>query len=285
MTENRSYLIDPMPLERNADSNRQTASPRLSPAEAEQQRRADQYFSAEAAYWDAIYSDQDIMSTIYQLRRVVVLDMVDRLLLPREARILEVGCGAGLTSVELARRGYTVDAIDTVEEMLVAARHHAADNTFDLVIAMGVIPWLHSPREAIKEMRRVAKDRGCLIVTSDNKWRLNHVLDPRLTPLLNPLKTVLKSMIRPWRTVPPAARVYMYSPSQMDKMVKEANLTMLHCVTLGFGPFSFLGRSLFSDPIGVRFHRLLQDLADRRIPGIRSAGSHNVMLARKDDPR
>jgi ubiquinone/menaquinone biosynthesis C-methylase UbiE len=245
------------------------------------------------------------MSRIYQLRRDVVLSMVDSLDLPKDARILEVGCGAGLTSVELARRGYTIDAIDTVAEMLELARHHAAEanvrdqirtsagdvynlqfgnETFDLVIAMGVIPWLHSPEPAIKEMKRVTKHKGNLILTADNKWRLNHVLDPRLTPLLSPSKRAVKSALRAMGKAQSAhggAQVYMYSVMEVNRMVLQENLKHLKGITLGFGPFSFLGKTVFPDRVGLRLNRFLQQLANARIPGIRSTGSHYVLLIQK----
>ncbi len=273
--------------------------------EFEQQKRADQYFGKESAYWKAIYTGADLMSRIYQLRRSVVLAMVDSLHLPPSARILEVGCGAGLTSVELAKRGFTVDAIDTVEEMLDLARGHAReahlsdkirvqhgdvynlqfpDGTFDLVIAMGVIPWLHLPQPAIREMARVTRTGGGVLLTADNKWRMNHVLDPRFTPLLNPFKRVVKASLKMAgmeRPVHQGARVYMYSVHQIDKMISEERLLHMNGVTLGFGPFSFLNRNLFPDQLGVRIHRILQKAADHGFPAVRSMGSHYVVLMKK----
>ena len=70
-------------------------------------------------------------------------------------------------------------------------RIHAADvhalpfqaHTFDLVVAIGVIPWLHSERVALQEMQRVLKPGGYLLVTADNNARLNRILDPRSSPL------------------------------------------------------------------------------------------------------
>ncbi len=273
--------------------------------ERDQQIRADRYFGSESAYWKAIYTDADLMSRIYQLRRTVVLQMVDDLRLPPSARILEVGCGAGLTSVELARRGFAVDAIDTVPEMLDLTRHHAReanlaekirvekgdvydlgfpDGTFDLVIAMGVIPWLHLPQAAIREMARVTRAGGALLFTADNKWRLNHVLDPRFSPVFNPVKRLLKKSLELTglrRSRSGGARVYMYSVRQVNSMVAQEHLKHMNGVTLGFGPFSFLNQRLFPDVSGVHIHRILQKAADRGLPGIRSAGSHYVVLAQK----
>ena len=44
----------------------------------------------------------------------------------RTARILEVGCGAGLITVALAQNGYTVDALDSTTAMLQMTRNDAA---------------------------------------------------------------------------------------------------------------------------------------------------------------
>src|SRR5262249_48040128 len=125
---------------------------------------------------------------IYQDRHNTALGWIQDLGLHPGARILEVGCGAGLLTIALARGGYTVDALDSTMTMLQmtrndAAHHgvqeqirmHSADvhalpfqaHTFDLVIAIGVIPWLHSERLALREMQRVLKPGGFLLVTAD----------------------------------------------------------------------------------------------------------------------
>ncbi|HEY8542170.1 MAG TPA: class I SAM-dependent methyltransferase [Pseudothermotoga sp.] len=47
--------------------------------------------------------------------------------LPKGSYILDVGCGTGRHSVELAKRGYNVTGIDISEEMLKEARKHCVE--------------------------------------------------------------------------------------------------------------------------------------------------------------
>lgn len=138
-----------------------------------------------------------------------MLETVGRLELAEGAHILDVGCGAGLTAIALASRGFTVEALDTVPDMLSLARANAAaadvsdrvitgmgdihhlrypDGTFDCVIAMGVLPWIDSPEIAIREMGRVVKPGGAVIMTADNRWRLSSIIDPRFNPVFASLK-------------------------------------------------------------------------------------------------
>jgi ubiquinone/menaquinone biosynthesis C-methylase UbiE len=58
--------------------------------------------------------------------------------------------------------------------------------TFEFGDCIGVIPWLHSERVALREMRRVLKPGGYLLVTADNNARLNRILDPLSSPLVGP---------------------------------------------------------------------------------------------------
>jgi ubiquinone/menaquinone biosynthesis C-methylase UbiE len=154
-------------------------------------------------YWRNLYQANGVFEVIYQQRRTIVLDLVDGLGLASRSHILEIVCGAGLTTIALAQRGYTVQAVDAVDRMLVLTRQAAAetgvadrvmtslgdahalafpDGAFSLVIGMGVAPWLHSLNTAIREFARVLRPGGYLILTADNRWRLNHVLDPLFFP-------------------------------------------------------------------------------------------------------
>jgi len=235
----------------------------------------------------------------------VVLEWTDHLALPQRSRILEVGCGAGLTTIELVRRGYVVDAIDSSERMVERAlqgviesgvEEHAnvflgdvnslafEDDVFALVLAMGVIPWLESPGPAVREMARVVKPGGCVITNSDNLMRLNYLIDPLRNPALAPVRGLLKRTLETAGLRKPRVEsrlVHMHTTSYIDRVFLQNRLEIEKSATLGFGPFSFLGRTLLPESVGIRLHHRLQALADRGVAGLRSTGSQYLLLARK----
>src|SRR5262249_33853133 len=124
--------------------------------------------------------------------------------------------GAGFLSVALAQRGLRVHAIDSAETMIELTRQQAAesgvtdllsvgagdvyalafkDDSFDLVVALGVIPWLERPELAIGEMARVSRPGGHITLTVDNRSALMYLLDPWMNPALAPLKRIIKSVL------------------------------------------------------------------------------------------
>ena len=268
------------------------------------QKQVDSYFDSVSSYWAEIYNARSVEGVIYQDRKALVLQWVDELELPEDARILEVGCGAGLTTIELARRGYVVDGIDSSEAMVERARHNALESgigdrvkvfrgdayslqfendVFSLVLAIGVIPWLESPGTAVHEMSRVTKPGGHVILTSDNRARLHHLLDPRGNPVLGPLRRSLKGILerKGLRKTPSSVPSHYYSNSYVDRLIFRNHLEKVKGVTLGFGPFSFLGRTLLPNSAGIELHHRLQALAHRGVAVIRSTGSQYLILARK----
>src|SRR2546430_17690649 len=71
------------------------------------------HFRYSANYWRDLYNANGLFEVIHQQRRAIVLGLVDELALPSGSHILEIGCGAGLTTIALAQRGFTVQAVDT----------------------------------------------------------------------------------------------------------------------------------------------------------------------------
>jgi ubiquinone/menaquinone biosynthesis C-methylase UbiE len=269
------------------------------------QQQVDTYFDSVSSYWADVYDAQSLESVIYRQRRAVVLRWIDELALPPGSRILEVGCGAGFTTVALARRGYMVDAMDSSEAMVelatrsVAESHTRdrvkvfrgdaysladADNVYSLVIAIGVIPWLASPGTAMREMARAAKPGGRIILTSDNRERLTRLLDPQFSPTLSPLRHLYKRVLEGTGLRKPRSSVelhYLHSISGIDEIIVQIRLEKVKALTLGFGPFSFLGRTFLPNKVGVMLHNRLQRLADHGVAGLRWAGSQYIVLARK----
>ena len=204
----------------------------------------------------------------------------------------------------LARSGYTVDALDSTIAMLRMTRNDAADQgvqgrirvhaadvhalpfkarTFDLVIAIGVIPWLHSERVALREMQRVLKPGGYLLVTADNNARLNRILDPLSSPLLVPLRLAAKRFLRLCGLWCPnsAFQPKRHYPREFNRIISDCGFTHVRCGSVGFGPFTLLGKALFTDAIGVTLHRRLQTLASRSgLLPLRWTGSHYLVLCR-----
>jgi ubiquinone/menaquinone biosynthesis C-methylase UbiE len=272
-----------------------------------EQRGVDRYFDANASHWDEIYRKRDLDALVYQSRQAVALKLIDHLQLPPGSRILEIGCGAGTLTLSLARRGYFVRAVDRVGALLElidrraaqlgydkriatsigdAHRLYFADNSFDLVVALGVIPWLHTPSEAVWEIARVLRPGGYAVVTADNRWRLTNFFDPRRNPVLAPVRRTVKKALETARlrhpSLPPRLP-HLHSIGEIDGLLRGRGVGKIIGFTIGFGPFTFMGRRVLPDSVGTFIHRALQRLADEQMPGIRSAGAHYTVLAQKED--
>lgn len=275
-----------------------------SPSDVRASRRRDAIiacFDAQADVWDSLYQRRDLSSTIYQRRRSTALEWVDRLALPVGTHVLEIGCGAGLTATALASRGLRVYALDAAQAMLLRTARHAqragvADHlsltlgdalrlpyharSFDLVVALGVLPWLTSASVGVAEMARLLTPGGFLIASDDNRVRLTWLLDPRRNPALAPVRRAIKRLVKPGGPGEgrPGFEPGSHSPRQLEALFAAAGLQTRSSVTLGFGPFTFLGAPV-PEPIGVRLDTCLQHFADHQMSGLRTAGAHTLVLA------
>ena len=114
----------------------------------------------------------------YRGRRRIVLEAIERLRLPAEARLLDAGCGSGAMLDHLRRFG-SVTGVDVnvaaVEYALergagpvkTAAVDHLpfADQEFDLVLCLDVLEHVPDDRQVLAELRRVSSKGGFLIAS------------------------------------------------------------------------------------------------------------------------
>jgi ubiquinone/menaquinone biosynthesis C-methylase UbiE len=265
------------------------------------------YFQSGATYWDDVYQHQDVRGLRYRERLKSVLKLVDRCPLPLGSHVLDLGSGAGVYSVALAKRGYFVEAVDAAPAMIENTRRHAVEaqvndrvttsvgsvyhlafpnEAFSMALAIGVIPWLESPQKAVAELARVIKPGGYLVMTADNRKRLDVLLDPLKSPAFSPARKMAKSVFRipywGWHTPPPGT-VYAsdHSIAEVDELLATAQLRKVRAETLGFGPFTFFDHEFLPNWLSVKAHRVLQYLGKLGCPGLRSAGWQIVILARK----
>jgi D-aspartate ligase len=278
--------------------------PRTVRSSARRQEQVDRHFESAAMDWKTIYEQQTVDGLVYQERQATALNWIDGLGLPDGAPVLEIGCGAGLTAVALAEHGLSVTAIDSAPAMIqltdqltrdrdlgdrirtsVADAHDLPfpDGSYSLVLGLGVLPWLHSPDRAIEEMARVVRPGGYLLTSVDNVLRLHYLLDPRLNPALGSLRRSLGGGLRRIGVLhtPAPTPVRLDSSLRLDAVMAHLGLAKVQSSTFGFGPFTFWRRPVLSEPNGMRLHRMLQGLAGRGVPLVRSTGAQYLVLARK----
>jgi SAM-dependent methyltransferase len=260
-----------------------------------------QHFRSSFSYWEQIYADRTVYGRIYQERARRAIACADGVGLSSGAPVLEIGCGPGVITTALARKGSTVWAIDSLQEMVertkamayragVGSRVFAqvghidrvpfADATFDLVVLIGVSEWLVSLTQPLREIFRVLKPGGHLIISADNNWPLHQILDPVFNPALKPFKSRIGRILRAARLRTRRPRFHAYALADFDDELATAGFDKIAGQTLGFGPFTFCNRRLLNEQAGWNLHLRLQELADKGVPLLRSAGLVYLVLAK-----
>lgn len=114
----------------------------------------------------------------YRGRRRIIRSELDKLPLPAGAQVLDAGCGSGRTLAELQPYG-EVYGIELNPDAAAIAKDRGigdvrigrlealpwADRTFDLVTCLDVIEHTPDDRATLRELRRVTKPGGWLLVT------------------------------------------------------------------------------------------------------------------------
>jgi ubiquinone/menaquinone biosynthesis C-methylase UbiE len=278
--------------------------PAMPPNRTVWQRQVDAHFAAAADFWDEVYERGDGEGRRYKTRLERALAWVDAVALPAGTHALDLGAGAGSATVELARRGFTVDAIDSVPAMATRIKERAArfgvvgrvrarvadaralpypDESFDLVMALGVVPWLDQPRLAIAEIARVLKPGGWLVVSCANRAALCVLIEPMYNPMLAPARRFVAATLRRigWRKTPEhGPRPRLQSLRSLTDLLVSAGLVQQGWQSYGFGPLSFLNQR-FPDRLGLWLDQRLQAAADAKIPFVRSAGVGFLVLAQR----
>jgi 2-polyprenyl-3-methyl-5-hydroxy-6-metoxy-1,4-benzoquinol methylase len=109
----------------------------------------------------------------------------------RGRRTLDVGCGDGFLSIAMRQGGATAIGADLSGEMLAAARHRAELHgvetmwvraaaealpfqpaEFDVVMGVTVLCFISDPQRAVREMARVLRPQGNLLLGELGEWSL-----------------------------------------------------------------------------------------------------------------
>ncbi|MDA1129133.1 MAG: class I SAM-dependent methyltransferase [Chloroflexi bacterium] len=182
------------------------------------QNLADFYDSTAVEYHDSHYQRKGRYSPL-QYRQHYVEKMIEAQQVPPGAKVLDIGCGPGELSLNLLKKGYDVWAVDISQSMVDEAvavvntngypewkQAHVGDiegiefqdESFDVVVAAGVIEYQKDDENSLGEMRRVLKPDGYMILNVTNRYSPIRILSAPYTwmtkqsigrSVLNVLKT------------------------------------------------------------------------------------------------
>jgi SAM-dependent methyltransferase len=114
----------------------------------------------------------------YRGRRRIISSVVRRLELPPGAEILDAGCGSGRNMVDLARYG-PVTGLEIADASITWARNRGIgeivkgsiteapfpDDRFDFAVCLDVLEHIDEELAALRELRRILRPGGRLLVT------------------------------------------------------------------------------------------------------------------------
>jgi ubiquinone/menaquinone biosynthesis C-methylase UbiE len=141
---------------------------------------------------------QDKLGNVRNLVRqeLVTRQLVEHLPPAEDLSVLDVGCGQGTQLLELARKGYLITGVDISSDLLAQAEadlgeqpsdvqarvklvqgdiHHldqAVDQKFDVVLCHGVLMYMPSLDESLKELKQVLAPGGLLSVLTRNRFSI-----------------------------------------------------------------------------------------------------------------
>lgn len=268
----------------------------LSAADTTQRpRERAEFFGSTVDEWEEQYLDQGLRGRMARKRMALAFEYLDAEQVPAGASVLDLGCGPGVIAEKLLARDFFVTCVDFSAELLQRARSRLSveghservrffqgdaqslpfeDDTFDVVVCIGVISWVESPSLAMHEIARVLKPGGVLIITAINKFSVE-ALDPlvvwrkfaRVTGLGRSARAGADHSVENPDNRPVSKR---FSLARFDTMMSAEGLTKTRSRTIKYGHFRFLGRRFLPIPWEVAVDKALQRLW--RVPIIRDLG-------------
>lgn len=257
------------------------------------------YFAHSADYWEDVYEYDENRAQIFEnysknRRKSLVLSCLDAYAGQRSLTVLDIGCGPGLFMEESLRRGHTVTGIDISSEMLSKATRRLekfgkgnftclqgdqenlppGNETVDVVLSLGVLPYLRDDGKGVEEINRVLKKGGILICILPNLIKLSALLDPYYY------------LVRIWRylwyrlhmndassemRVDPASfndnryfNVRRYTRNQALVLLRVFGMvTDDHITPIEYGPLTFWKKEILSDSTSITLSRYCEIRSER----------------------
>lgn len=228
-----------------------------------------------AGRWNTLYATptENLEDENFRLRRDLSVAHVLGLVTPG-AQVLDLGCGTGPVLSELRRQGIGTRGLDYSGDMLAHARMRLRllglddsgleqgdcratpypAESFDIVLCLGVISYIENYDPVLDEIDRLLKPGGNVLISFRNAH--NPVLSDPLQLARRLLRTLLTPLLGP-RPAAPFEIGRFLDHREVDARMRARGFVHVAFFGIGFGPFRFAGRHLFSERQAIRISRRL----------------------------
>ena len=198
--------------------------------------------------------------------------------------LLDVGCGSGRASIPFARNGVKVIGLDISEQMVLRAKCKSEklgikdhvdyvvgdsenlpfrQNSFDAVLAFGVLHHVPTPQKMLQQMSKVLKNDGLYFGHENNKT------------ILRPLFDIMMKISRLW--IEEAGNHPLIAKSELTHWAKQVNLDVKIKSSVFFPPHLY---NLLGDKNAKRLITISDNLLNR-IPCVKNMGGILIIQGKK----
>jgi 2-polyprenyl-3-methyl-5-hydroxy-6-metoxy-1,4-benzoquinol methylase len=214
--------------------------------------------------WDDIYSNVTKVNDLIQIQRKDFALGFLRAYAKPGGEVLDVGCGTGVVSIAAVRAGFAVHGIDISEKMVERSKENLArsglkeakcsfeyndlmrcrfdERTFDAVLALGLIEYQDDELDTLREIKRVLRPGGVLIISGPQKYTIANGL--RIGIALSRIYLALKRLVGIKVEEEVEISINEYTLARFSILLRKAGFKVVDSKRHGYANFMFLGRLL-----------------------------------------
>lgn len=266
-----------------------TPEPRAATTESESHRKSVvDFFEGRFSWWMRVYGEdlpRGFFSYEMNRRKELVLAAVDDFIGERKGlNVIECGCGPGGILQDLPTQDHKVVGTDINFQYLSGMTDTCElatglccdlelmpfkERSFDLLICVGVLPYLRQDEKALAEMARLLKPGGLLILSNPSYYMLDKFLDPYYY-ICWPLRQIRRVLAR--KTTKDksnheyfsTAKIRRYRLKQLDSAYETEKLTKVSDRPVSFGPIKFWKKEFLKIEHSISLSAYLARLAETR---------------------
>jgi ubiquinone/menaquinone biosynthesis C-methylase UbiE len=209
--------------------------------------------------------------------------------------VLECGCGPGdilellaplrckLTGLDLNQRYLNLAASRVPGATLIDGNVEQLpfpDASFDVVYAVGVFQYLKDERAAAKEICRVTKDGGAVLISFANYRMLHLLLDPYY--IFRILKKIPGINKQQSNTGIKETEIRRYPLAQLRNLFREYDMQEIQTTSTSYGPLKFWRREFLPLATSIRISDVLRNGSEMKMfSGLKHVGNHLILTLRK----